>query len=750
MAERDFFRGDRDDFNSLSVRDLLEARDAYHVHLAHLENVVATAIGRYRIRKGDPDIDDPGFRAPREQAPPRTLASSEVRPWSWPCLLVFVDRWLSREEIRGQPDELVPPRLYLPDGRVVPTCVVLAPEEEQALPPLPRLSFPSEYIGGGYPVLTDVQGEQHVGSIGCLVTDGDLTYALTNGHVTGEPGRQIFSLIRGVRQQVGVSDPRRIGTMEFSRAFLDWPGSRAYVNFDVGLIRVDDLSAWTAQVFGIGEVGEPVDLNTSTISLRLIGCPVRAFGGASGELVGEVQALFYRYRSIGGFDYIADLLIGPRDERTPLNTLPGDSGTLWFFDESAPAQPALPLLRPAAAGANGQPAEAPRRPRPIALQWGGHRIMDAGGEKELRFALATCISSICRELEMEVVRDWNIGLREYWGKVGHFKVGAKACELMRAAKLKRLMTRNADRIGLADAALQDRQLIRDIDEQHFIPLADVPDLVWKGTQGRGDEGRTHFADMDQPGVGEFAGQSLLDLCQDPAKVDAALWDRFYTTLDAATPGQIARGSLPFRVWQIYQEMVRAVRVRDVPRFVCAAGILAHYVGDACQPLHASFLHDGRPDEPLDKGVHSAFETKMMDRRTAEMVTAVNAKLANVKATADVVGGRAAAVSLVGLVTTCRQVLPPLAIVETYREVGGLQRIPHMWDELGDRAATCLAEGSRRLACLWESAWKEGNGSTIPESKIRAVDTDALKALYDDDLFLESMTLRELAVPGVLG
>ena len=41
------------DFSSLSVRDLLEARDAYHVHLAHLANVIATAIGRYRIRLGD-------------------------------------------------------------------------------------------------------------------------------------------------------------------------------------------------------------------------------------------------------------------------------------------------------------------------------------------------------------------------------------------------------------------------------------------------------------------------------------------------------------------------------------------------------------------------------------------------------------------------------------------------------------------------------------------------------------------------
>jgi len=41
----------RRDYSSLSVHDLLDARDAYHVYLASLEHVVATAIGRYRIHK---------------------------------------------------------------------------------------------------------------------------------------------------------------------------------------------------------------------------------------------------------------------------------------------------------------------------------------------------------------------------------------------------------------------------------------------------------------------------------------------------------------------------------------------------------------------------------------------------------------------------------------------------------------------------------------------------------------------------
>jgi hypothetical protein len=45
--------------------------------------------------------------------------------------------------------------------------------------------------------------------------------------------------------------------------------------------------------------------------------------------------------------------------------------------------------------------------------------------------------------------------------------------------------------------------------------------------------------------------------------------------------------LPFRCWQIYNEMVAAVKAGDMTRFVCAAGILSHYVGDACHPQKLS-------------------------------------------------------------------------------------------------------------------------------------------------------------------
>ena len=41
-------------FESLSIKDLLLARDVYHYHLMDKANVVGTAIGRYLIRDTDP------------------------------------------------------------------------------------------------------------------------------------------------------------------------------------------------------------------------------------------------------------------------------------------------------------------------------------------------------------------------------------------------------------------------------------------------------------------------------------------------------------------------------------------------------------------------------------------------------------------------------------------------------------------------------------------------------------------------
>ena len=715
---KSFFPGKRD-FKSLSIYDLLQAREAYHVHLAHLENVVATAIGLYRIRSSDPDAKvakHPPEKRSGRASPVRTLQNTVVTPWSWPCVLVFVNRWQSQEELlKEDPDQVVPRFLYMPDGRVVPTCVLLVEEQEQAPPPLQNIAFPDMLIGGGYPVLTDVQGEAHIGSLGCLVSDGDAVYALTNRHVTGEQGRPVYSLLGGERQQIGRSYKNQVGKKPFQEVYEAFSGTRSYLNMDAGLIDVEDMNCWTAQVFGVGELGEPVDLNSDTLSLDLIGCPVRAFGGASGELVGEIQALFYRYKSTGGFDYVSELLIGPRNEQMPLNTHPGDSGTVWFFDEPIPEQ--------------GGRA---RRYRPIALQWGGHELLGGQGKVTFRFALATCLSTICRELDVDVFRGWNIGHREYWGATGHYKIAAKACELVTDPRLSQLLHNNVDLIAFRDEDIQSGQ-IRAIDAHQFVPLADVADLVWRRT--RPEDEFNHFADMDQEGQGDFSGKTLLDLCQDPNNLSVDTWNHYYESLNVDK-----RGALPFRVWQMYSQMVQFVKAGKITEFICAGGIVSHYVGDACQPLHVSYLHHGRPDHHEEIPVHSKYETSMMDAFAPDVIAGVNQALQQTKIQPAFQGGHATALAVVDLMRRSIATLPPMDIINTFDQGGGRQLLQNMWSVLGERTVTCIAEGCKCMAAVWASAWEEGGGENIPDSALAALTQEVLQALYNQKDFVASFRL----------
>jgi hypothetical protein len=737
------------DYSSLSVKDLLDARDAYHVHLSHLANVVATAIGRYRIRHDDWYAEHPAGERPTDKTVthptyPRTLYNSVIRPWSWPCVLVFVRGWVDRSDFgTGQkeiePDQMVPGALFMPDGRVIPTCVIQVEEGSAAEGEAKSLSFPRGIIGGGYLLASDDQRRTQLGSVGCLVTDGNSTYALTNRHVTGEEGREIFSIMRGQSVRVGVSSKKQLGKEAFSKVYPGWSGTNVMSNLDAGLVRVDDLRQWTTQVVGLGSLDTPIDLTTDNITLDLIDKPVRAFGGASGLLLGKIDGLFYRYKSMGGNDYVADFLIGPRLTATSpgpgsiepkeMRTLPGDSGTLWCFEQA------------------DQVAKTPRL-RPIALQWGGH-VFSEGGQRRAShaYALATCLSTICRELDVDVLRDWNSGLPEYWGDIGHYTVAALACQSVQGDQIEKLMKNNLTRISYEEADLRPANF-KGLSKKEFVPLADVPDKVWK-TFGDGRRGQSehpnHFADMDKKGPDS---RTLLDICLEdgkvnPAMVDVGVWQSYYSSVKDKS-----RGCLPFRVWQIYDAMVEALGKPSIPEFVCAAGLLAHYVGDACQPLHISAMFDGDPsdpapdsDTPKAKGVHSAYETKMLNKHFDKLIPGIKEAVdsGRVKKPEHVKGGHAAAVAVVELMQETFHTLRPEKIIEAF--VGD----EDLWEKFGAATIDLIAHGSLTLASLWESAWLEGlKGKKVPVGDLEAVSMEELSELYLKPEFLPSLTLNDLA------
>src|SRR5262245_25202386 len=237
----------RREFASLSLSDLLDARDAYHVHLSHLENVVATAVGRYLIRDGDwyakhpPDEPKPeNYPQPTE---PRTFSNSIIRSWSWPSVLVFVRSW---ETPRKLGDQAVPRRLYLPDGRQVPTCVVMGTPDESPPPLITEAGFESEMVGGGYRCERQGQGVMEVGTIGCMVQSEGMHYALTNKHVAGTEGEPVYARIRGEAVRIGVADGVAVTKQMLTNLFPGFGASHSFVNLDAGLIRLDDVSNWTS------------------------------------------------------------------------------------------------------------------------------------------------------------------------------------------------------------------------------------------------------------------------------------------------------------------------------------------------------------------------------------------------------------------------------------------------------------------------------------------------------------------------
>ena len=116
---------------------------------------------------------------------------------------------------------------------------LLAERIDERLPTPDTIQFPKSLIGGGCVLSSTVQGDERFGSVGCLVTDGRRTYALSNAHVVGEPGSEVFSYFRGRRERVGVAANRQLRKLPFPQAYPGWPGDSVLLNADVGLVDAD-------------------------------------------------------------------------------------------------------------------------------------------------------------------------------------------------------------------------------------------------------------------------------------------------------------------------------------------------------------------------------------------------------------------------------------------------------------------------------------------------------------------------------
>jgi hypothetical protein len=588
---------------------------------------------------------------------------------------------------------------------------------------------------------------------------------LTNRHVTGEAGEVVTAILGGAEERIGESAAKQLTRVPFSVLYPNFTLNDTFVNLDVGLVDIDDISRWTTKVKDIGVVGRMMDYSGTNLSLSLVGCHVRGVGAASGTMFGEIHGLFYRYKTGGGFEYVADVFIGPRTHtgRGKANkalpkfaTHPGDSGTFW-------------LLEPANDGQSGtQGAPASEQFLPLAMQWGRNMLYSADKAPPQSFALATLLSRVCAMLEVDPVRDWNIDQTDTWGALGHFSIASRALVALSGnfPKLKTLMENNLLIISHGDARLKEADF-KGMGSDQFVPMADVPDFFWKprvAKQGfaRKLEGSNHFADMDQENPD---GKTLLDLTKDDRNVAPDVWESFYDSVrDILSGNKIAedrRGLLPFRVWQIFDEMCGFASRGKAEEFVCAAGVLAHYVGDSCQPLHISYLHDGDPNRPVEHvftkgkkagqskmipmgaGVHTAYEDGMIFENREAILDGLK-QTSKVKKSELVGSGRDAAILTIKLMRNTFKSVPPAKIVQAYIDVGksGKTASAKLWSLFGKKTIGVMQDGAHLLALLWESAWAVGNGERNVTRKGALSEKQAMDIVKDED-FLPSVSIGQI-------
>jgi hypothetical protein len=731
------------DFRSLSLKDLLTARDLYHWHLINKKNVIGTAVGLYLIRNKDPwpqDNTTADGRTAQDSKEKRTFENSGVRPYSWPCILVFVDDWMEATKfsfVRGgvNPNRMVPEALYLPDGRAAPVCVVaVEPAAPRSGAPA-DVRWPDSYIGGGCPIVTEVQGIEHTASVGCLVTDRHKLYALTNRHVCGEAGSIIKARVRGNLVEVGRASSKQLAREPFTHAFPDFPGKRSYLTLDIGLIEVNQADDWSSQPYGLeGKVSDIADLNELNLGLQLIDKPVRAFGAASGALGGKIKALFYRHKSMAGYDYISEFLIAPEDGRA--QTRPGDSGTVWYLCTKKGSDRLL---------------------QPMAVEWGGQTLIGSGG-KRYNFALATGLSTVCQHLDIDIVRDHNTGANPYWGQTGHYSIATVAINSVKDPNLRAFLLANVERISFRPDQLKPDEIRKKLSNGAFVELADVPDLVWKKTdkvpggrdtaQNAGPEHPNHYADIDEA---DAKGVTLRDLTlADITKMDVAVWSKWYIQNEKTQPR--SQGLLPFRVWQFFDEMVRSLKAGEIDKFLCAAGIVSHYEGDACQPLHGSYLSNGYQD-PKDphaktwpgKGVHSTYEDKMVGRHSTELLSSIGPAAANFSGKIPpITNGREAAYATVTLIAQVAAILPPSKLCDEYIRLGGgssAHVVDGLWTAFEKETAQVMGVGARYLAAIWDAAYAAAK-APLP-AQAGAIPEATLAAIYQDKTFVPSLWLSQI-------
>jgi len=352
--------------NAQSLSELLQIRDENRACIDQNDSIEATALGR---KNGEGD----------------------------PCVLVFVDRKISSHWLK--PDVVVPTTLTAKGGLSCPTDVIetrplgFYPDMEARLLHVstdgkPRLIETEELLGYGplkneakLDLLKRLRGQwqnitpgariasfKNSGTLSCFAQDDKGLGILTNEHVSGREGNELYSFT----YDYGTRFATTSNTVYEIPADQRFPN--LFKNFS-GTYRVDAAFARLDPAIDESQIDPrlPVINSNNKIEMKTLGPPfpldldtmgpvgerVVGVGQMRSHQIGKIFAFGFEYRNdpFGSIDY---LIIG--DEKDDQFSHPGDSGKLIVSaDDSC---------------------------RPIALMWGGwyHRFRPDQGIENLSYA----------------------------------------------------------------------------------------------------------------------------------------------------------------------------------------------------------------------------------------------------------------------------------------------------------------------------------------------------------------------------
>ena len=170
----------------------------------------------------------------------------------------------------------------------------------------------------------------------------------------------------------------------------------------------------------------------------------------------------------------------------------------------------------------------------------------------------------------------NANPAQAWGGTGHKFVARLAIANLPASNFKQWLTKN---------------------ETWFANASSHPDR-WRNRVDHSEAPR-HFLDTENFGVGT-------DALKVPTEFDALLKLRSYDQLRTD-------GVNPWTIGRVRANLVKALRERRWEDALVQAAYLSHYVGDAHVPFHATANYDGQLSSPQQRGIHSRFEEKLVER-----------------------------------------------------------------------------------------------------------------------------------------